>query len=237
MSTPARQPRSWFRQWLPVRASTARVPESFPPPAPFQFLDPGPLIDGELELVPPQERYVDDVLTTLRNPLTLAMEPHEPTFTRQQILDYVASVPGGRIKGDDAKGRVPQYDFWMLLHDAPREPGGGPPVPPMVRIGGTVTLRVGSTPPLDLYYGHVGYHVYPPARGRHLAERACRLLTGLARRHGLTTLWITCDPRNAASRRTCERLGMAYVETVTVPKTDPLYARGEREKCRYRMTL
>ena len=84
---------------------------------------------------------------------------------------------------------------------------------------------------------HLGYHVYPPARGRHLAERACRLLSGLARRHGMRTLWITCDPANAASRRTCERLGMRYVETVPVPESDPLYARGEREKCRYRLEL
>lgn len=205
------------------------------PAAPFQFLDPGPLIDAELQLVPPQERYVDDVLAATRHPLTLAMEPHEPRLTRQQVLDYVASAPGGRVRGD-ANGRVPQYHFWMLLHDAPREPGR-PGAAPMVRIGGAVTLRVGRTPAVDLYYGHVGYHVYPPARGRRYAERACRLLFGLARRHGLDTLWITCDPDNHASRRTCERLGMEFVEVVSVPRNDPLYARGEREKCRYRIAL
>ena len=231
MSSSARKPGSWFRHWFPPRAaSPAAAPE------PFQFLDPGPLVDGELQLVPPQERYVDDVLAAMSHPLTLATEPHEPRFTRQQILDYVASAPGGRVLADDGKGRPPQYDLWMLLHDAPREPGGAP-APPAVRVGGTITLRVGSTAALDYYYGHLGYHVYPPARGRHLAERACRLLTGLARRHGLATLWITCDPRNAASRRTCERLGARFVETVAVPKSDPLYARGEREKCRYRLSL
>ena len=237
MSSPARQSRRWFANWW-----LFRDPEPAPPPAGFQFLDPGPLVDGELELVPPQERYVDDVLAAAEHPLTLATEPHEPRFTRQQILDYVASAPGGRVRGDAGKGRVPQYDFWMLLHDAPppspplREPGGAP-VAPMVRIGGTVTLRVGSSPVVDLYYGHLGYHVYPPARGRRLAGRACRLLSGLARRHGLGALWITCDPHNAASRRTCERLGAELVETVAVPRTDPLYSRGEREKCRYRLTL
>jgi hypothetical protein len=30
---------------------------------------------------------------------------------------------------------------------------------------------------------------------------------------------------------------MQFVETVAVPQTDPLYARGEREKCRYRLEL
>jgi RimJ/RimL family protein N-acetyltransferase len=202
----------------------------------FQFLDPGLLRDGELQLVAPHERFVDALLAAANNPLTLAMEPHEPRLARQQILDYLAALPGGRVPGDASAGRVPHYDFWMLLHDAPREPGG-PVLPPPVRIAGTITLRVGSTPALEAYYGHVGYHVYPPARGHHYAERSCRLLLDLMRRHAMATLWITCDPQNIASRRTCERLGMEYVQTVRVPPSDPLYARGEREKCRYRLAL
>ena len=202
----------------------------------FQFLDPGPLRDGELQLVEPHERWLEALLAAVNHPLTLAMDPHEPRLSRQQLVDYLTAVPRGRLLGDASKGRVPHYDFWMLVHDYPREPGG-PPVPPIVRIGGTITLRVGRTPSLEMYYGHVGYHVYPPMRGRHFAERACRLLLDLARRHRLRTLWITCDPANAASRRTCERLGMEFVEVVNVPQADPLYARGEREKCRYFLEL
>jgi tagatose 1,6-diphosphate aldolase len=53
----------------------------------------------------------------------------------------------------------------------------------------------------------------------------------------MKALWITCNPDNHASRRTCERLGARLVEIVPVPKTDPLYARGETEKCRYRIEL
>ena len=33
---------------------------------PFEFLEPGPLVDGELELVPPNAIYVDDVLAACR---------------------------------------------------------------------------------------------------------------------------------------------------------------------------
>ena len=77
----------------------------------------------------------------------------------------------------------------------------------------------------------------PPARGRRYAERSCRLLFPLARAHGIKTLWITCNPDNFASRRTCERLGMRLIDTVPVPDTDPLYARGDRVKCRYRIEL
>ena len=202
----------------------------------FQFLDPGVLRDGELQLVAPHERWAASMLAATNHPMTLALDPGESRTTRQDLAEYLAVVPGGHMPADPARGRVPHYDFWMLLHDAPREPGG-PPVAPPVRIGGTVTLRIGVTPAIELYYGHIGYHVYPAARGRHFAERACRLLLPLARRHGMRTLWITCNPANYASRRTCERLGMQYVETIPVPPTDPLYTRGEREKCRYRLDL
>jgi RimJ/RimL family protein N-acetyltransferase len=204
--------------------------------ATFQFLDPGPLRDAELQLIAPAAEWVEQILAATSHPVTLAMEPDEPRLARQQLLDYLTAAPRGRMPGDASKGRVPHYDFWMLLHDFPREPAG-PRLPPIIRIAGTITLRVGRTPALELYYGHIGYHVYPPARGNHYAERASRLLLGLARRHGLRTLWITSDPANVASRRTCERLGMEFVETVAVPQTDPLYARGERSKCRYRLAL
>ena len=197
---------------------------------PFRFLDPGPLIDGELELVAPHERWVDHVLAACQHPLTLRDAPAEGKVTRQRLTDFLAAAPGGRQPADPAKGWVPQYNFWMRLHDEP-----GRPAP--VRIAGGASLRIGDTESIALYYGHVGYHVYPPARGRHYAERACRLLIPLARRHGLRTLWITCNPDNRASRRTCERLGMELAGIVPVPDTEPLYARGERAKCRYRLGL
>src|SRR5215211_6622683 len=120
--------------------------------ASFQFLDPGVLRDDELELVAPHARWAEHMLAATNNPLTLAMEPHEPRVTRKQLADYLEAVPGGRLPGDAGKGRVPHYDFWMRVHDAPREPGGVP-VPPMARIGGTITLRIGSTPALERYYG------------------------------------------------------------------------------------
>jgi tagatose 1,6-diphosphate aldolase len=108
---------------------------------------------------------------------------------------------------------------------------------PPVRIAGGIGLRIGNTRDLELYYGHVGYNVFPPARGNHYAERACRLLLPLARAHGLRRLWITCNPDNLASRRTCERLGCTMVDLVHVPAGHPLHLRGEREKCRYRLDL
>jgi tagatose 1,6-diphosphate aldolase len=59
------------------------------------------------------------------------------------------------------------------------------------------------------------------------------MLFPLARAHGIRILWITCNPDNWASRRTCERLGCHLADIVPVPSDHPLYLRGDREKCRY----
>jgi tagatose 1,6-diphosphate aldolase len=110
-----------------------------------------------------------------------------------------------------------------------------------IRVAGTrvgsIQLRVGNTRELELYGGHFGYAVDPGHRGHAYAARACRLLLPLARRHGLTTLWITCNPDNIASRRTCERLGAELVEIISLPPDNDMHVRGDREKCRYRLCL
>jgi predicted acetyltransferase len=74
-------------------------------------------------------------------------------------------------------------------------------------------------------------------RGNHFAGRALRLLKPLARRHGLSELWITCNPENAASRRTCEFAGAELTEIVDLPPHVDMYQEGERQKCRCRLDL
>ena len=118
--------------------------------------------------------------------------------------------------------KVPAYRFDMMVDG--------------VRAG-TASLRIGDERRLVLYAGHIGYAVEPDWRGRRLAERAVRLLYPLARAHGFDGLWATCTPDNTASRRTLERLGGVLVETVAIPPDYESYARGEREKCRYRLDL
>ena len=201
----------------------------------FQFLDSLPLVDSELELVRPDPVWFDDLLSACQHPLTLRDAPIEAKTTRKQLEQFLRVAPWGHEPADGSPGRVPQYHFWMRIrHDVPPPIGGS--LPP-VRIAGAIGFRVGSTHTIEMYYGHFGYHVYPPARGRGYAERSCRLLIRLACEHGLKTLWITCNPDNYASRRTCERLGARLVSIVPVPHDDPLYYRGEREKCRYRLEI
>ena len=149
----------------------------------FQFMDPGKLVDGELELVlvrrfPPSPNHRD----------------------------------------------APIYRFKMTL------------VGEHVEVG-NIDLRVGNTERILMYLGHIGYRVHPQFRGNHYAARATKLLLPLARSHGIKELWITCNPDNYASRRTCELVGGELVEIVDLPKNSSLYRAGELQKCRYRVDL
>ena len=110
-----------------------------------------------------------------------------------------------------------------------------------MRVGGekigSATLRIAGGDYYERYAGQIGYGVELPYRGHHYAARACRLLFDVARRHGLSQLWITCNPENVASRRPCELVGGELVEIVDVPPTLDLYREGDRQKCRYRVLL
>ena len=194
----------------------------------FSFLNPGLLIDRELELVEPDARWVDEVLRSCAHPMCQS-DPSATVTTRQFLMDFLRKSPRGRYAGDAGQNRVPAYHFWMRMRSGLCES--------QLSIAGHLGLRIGSTPDLELYYGHVGYNVYPPARGNHYAERSCRLLLPLARAHGMRVLWITCNPDNMASRKTCERLGGQLVEIIDVPPGHLLHTRGERQKCRYRIEL
>jgi tagatose 1,6-diphosphate aldolase len=149
----------------------------------FEFLDPGRLVDGELELV--------------------------LTATRPGRLD---------------KGLAPEYAFDM------RRTGTNV-------VLGSINLRIGETEFLTHYAGQIGYGVEPEHRGHHYAARATRLLLPLAASHGLSTLWITVNPDNLPSRRTCEIAGGELVEIVDLPPGCDMYRKGERQKCRYRIRL
>jgi|GEM_PF-1846489 len=126
------------------------------------------------------------------------------------------------IPADPVKKYVPDYQFEMRVQG---------------RKAGTIRLRIGRTRPLSGWCGHIGYDVDEKYRGRHFAARACRLIFPIACAHGLRTIWITCDPKNMASRRTCEIAGGKYVDTVPVPKGTEMYGEGKRRVRRYRFDL
>jgi predicted acetyltransferase len=149
----------------------------------FSFLDPGVLIDDDLQLV----------------------------------LAQTANA-------QHTRGWAPHYIFQMVR------------VADRAKMG-SISLRIGDTHFLTMYAGQIGYGVEPAFRGHRYAARSVRLLLPLARRHGLNPLWITCNPDNWASRKSCEIAGAQLIEVVDLPADCDMYRAGERRKCRYRIEL
>ncbi len=124
---------------------------------------------------------------------------------------------------DSSRRYVPSYEFAM------RSVGQNTNM-------GHISLRIGNDENLEKYAGHIGYNVTPAYRGHRYAARSCQLILPLARRHEINPIWITCNPDNMASRRTCEIVGARFVETVEVPrKFYHLYKKSDRIKRRYRI--
>jgi len=149
---------------------------------PFTFLEPGKLVDDELELV------------------------------------LVKKVPA-----NPEKDYFPMYEFEMINSETGERMGG-------------IHLRIGYNENIK-YGGHIGYGVQEKYRGKKLASRSCKLLFPLAKQHGISSLWITCNPENIASRRTCELAGGVLEEIVDLPEHNEQYQKGERKKCRYRFDI
>ena len=143
-----------------------------------------------------------------------------PTFTDGEIEIVVSE----KRPANPAIGYVPEYRFDILLSS------NATPV-------GRVVLRVGNTRHLVMYGGHIGYGTNEAYRGHRYAAKACNLIKPVAIDHGFKTLWITCNPDNLPSRRTCEILGCELVEIVDLPEDTDMYQRGDRQKCRYRWDL
>ena len=123
---------------------------------------------------------------------------------------------------DAEKGWVPAYHFGICNHDG-------------IAMG-VCDLRIGHNE--KLYYGgNIGYRVNEKYRGHHYAAKACLLLFELARRHQLEYVIVTCNPENAASRKTCEYAGGTLLEIVELPEDNDMRADGETHKCIYRFEL
>ncbi len=132
-------------------------------------------------------------------------------------LRFVRVVPG-----DPTCGFVPFYHFRIVTRDG--------------SDAGHINFRVGDSEHVRHAAGHVGFEVQELFRGHGYALEACRALAPFVGAvSGSVTL--TCDPGNAPSRRTIERLGATFVDEVAVPPGDPHYARGSRTKLRYTWTF
>lgn len=102
---------------------------------------------------------------------------------------------------------------------------------------GNCDLRIGYND--GLYYGgHIGYAIDKKFRGYHYAAKACLLLFKLAKAHEMDHLYITCNPDNWPSRKTCELLKGELVEIAELPEDNDMRVNdGDTEKCIYRFIL
>ncbi len=135
----------------------------------------------------------------------------------------------GLLRDDDLELRLlqkPDGDYRFGMYVQPR-----------LHPVGTIELRLGGSEMVNHYGGQVGYGVAVAFQGHNFAARSLKLIAPLARRHGLERLWITCDVENFASSRSCELAGAVLEEIVDLPIGHEMYARGERQKCRYRLEL
>ncbi len=140
------------------------------------------------------------------------------------VGDEIDVVVDQCVPADLVKGWVPAYHLSIRLRDSDQ------PV-------GQLRARIGYTDSLVKYAGHIGYGVDEPFRGHRYAARGCRLIGEIFQAHGMDVIWITNDPDNWASRRTCEILGCTLVEIVDIPPDHDMYAQGKRRACRYRWVV
>ncbi|TLS48472.1 GNAT family N-acetyltransferase [Paenibacillus antri] len=128
-----------------------------------------------------------------------------------------------KAPGIEEIGIVPSYIFDIVLHGT-------------YEVVGRIDVRIGMN--RNLYYGgHIGYSVEEAYRGRGFAAKACRLVRRVAVAHGMRTALITCNPENAASRKTCENIGAVLQDIVDLPPDNDMYREGERRKCVYEWKL
>lgn len=126
------------------------------------------------------------------------------------------------VDGDEKRNWVPAYHFFICSLNGTKM--------------GTCDLRIGYND--KLYYGgHIGYSVFPEYRGNHYAGKACLLLFQLAVKHNMEYCYITCNPDNYASRKTCEYAGGKLIEIAELPEENDMRDDGEFEKCIYEFTL
>lgn len=97
------------------------------------------------------------------------------------------------------EGLVPEYRFYILLKNTG------------VRVG-YIDFRIFLTSALKKFGGNIGYAILPVFQGNHYAAKALLLLLEFIKRHGLSSLLITCAETNIASRKTCERAGARLVK-------------------------
>ena len=97
---------------------------------------------------------------------------------------------------------------------------------------GRIHVRLTDEPTIVRALGHTGYEVAEAHRRHGYAARALLAIRRVARHYHVAPFCVLIGPGNVASRRTAERAGLTFVDTVAA--TPEALAMGlERELCLY----
>lgn len=97
---------------------------------------------------------------------------------------------------------------------------------------GHINFRVGNTAHVLYCAGHIGYEVKEQYRGNSYAYHACLLIAPFVR-SVYSIVVLTCNPANAASKRTIEKLKCDYLGEISLNPSEQAYKKGERTRFRY----
>lgn len=122
--------------------------------------------------------------------------------------------------GNKQKGLLPAYHFNMINHETKE-------------LMGHIRLRIGQESDV-MYFGNIGYDVEEKYRGNKYAARSLKLILPFAFKLGLDNVWISCNPDNIASKRSCEIAGGRMTGLFDIPIDHEMYTEGDRQKCWYR---
>lgn len=158
-----------------------------------------PLQDEAVRLRPWRPADLPDLLAGFGDPLVQRFSwPLTTPYTAVEAERFLHEQEQARQEGEEVQ--------WALV-----APGDVDRV-----LGGASLYGLAATPGA----GAVGYWLAPSGRGRGLATRAVRLITGWARAElGLIAIGLTCAPDNEASQRVAERAG--FVRTGLQPAAHP----------------
>lgn len=101
---------------------------------------------------------------------------------------------------------------------------------------GHINFRVGETNHVRLYAGFIGYEILERYRGNNYSYKACKAIEPFVKNYYESVI-ITAEVENASSIKVIEKLGAKKLNIVKVPKDDPSFLGGAREKVRYEWTL
>lgn len=103
-------------------------------------------------------------------------------------------------------------------------------------VVGHINFRIGNTSHVQNCAGHLGYAINEAFRGKHYSLYACLAIKPFIQDF-YSSILITAEVDNAPSINIIEKLGAEYLDQVVVPKTDPGYVHGARQKVRYKWAV